>query len=182
MKKFMLFLILLLLVLAGCQNIKNGKLDTSKLKKVEMEDVTEEQKERMPATYEAPSVEVGIEALPFEMKLPREIPFDAHPFQPPIIDDMKHDGKLLMVNFKTFSKNKEEQIILMIMADYPVVDYDMPNSEDITLDNGLIGKYQKNSLMFNIDNVSYTVTYVNPNIPLEQHQKEIVEMANQMLN
>lgn len=182
MKKFLFFSVLLLLVLAGCQNSKNGELDTSKLTKVDMEDVTEEQKKKIPITYEAPSVEVGLEALPFEMKLPEKLPFDALPFQPPIINDFTHDGKHLMVEFRTFSKNKEEKIILMITADYPSEKREEPNFEEVTLDNGVIGEYRNNTLVFQLDDVSYSVAYVNKNIPVEQHQKEIVEMANQMLN
>ncbi|MEF7565858.1 hypothetical protein V4V35_22995 [Bacillus infantis] len=45
-------------LLAGCQNMQSGKLDTDNLKKVEMADVDKEQAKKIPVTYEAQTVEV----------------------------------------------------------------------------------------------------------------------------
>jgi hypothetical protein len=171
---------LVVLLLAGCQ-VGNTKLDTTKLKKVEMKDVTEDQKKYMPFTYEAPSVKVGLAALPFEMKLPKKLPFDAAPFQPPIINDMNRDGKILDVDFRAFSKNKEENIILMVQASYPVRDSQIPTAEKIKLKNDVVGEYLANSVSFMLDDVSYNVAYVNKNIPVEQHKEEIIQIANQMI-
>ncbi len=183
MKKFLSVSILLLFILSGCQDAKNGVLDTSKLKKVEMKDVTEEQKKVISITYEAPSVKTGLDALPFEMKLPKKLPFEAKPFQPPVIDDMSHDGKLLRVEFKTSSKtNYEQQIILMIFVFNGQDEFDGSNSEQVKLNNDVVAYYLNKSLSFNQDGVSYTITYMNDNISKEQHKKEIVEIANQMLN
>jgi hypothetical protein len=69
-----------------------------------MQDVSIEQQKNMPIAYEASTLKDGLEALPFEMKLPKKLPFDAKSFQPPFINDMAHDGKKLMVEFKTSSK------------------------------------------------------------------------------
>lgn len=182
MKKILSISALSLLLLVGCQDTKNGTLDTSNLKKVEMKDLTDDQKEKVPITYEASSVEDGLEALPFEMTLPEELPFDAKPFQPPVIDDMTHDGKKLMVEFKTFSENKDENIILMIKANYPVSDSQVPNAEEVKLKNDVVGKYLGNALSFQLDDVTYDVVYVNKSIPVEQLRKEIIQMANQMIN
>ena len=89
MKKILSISALVLLLLVGCQGAKNNNvLDTSKLKKVEMNDVSKEQQKKMPITYEAPSLKDGLDALPFEIKLPKDLPFDAKPFQPPVINDM----------------------------------------------------------------------------------------------
>lgn len=178
MKKLLLPLILVLLV--GCQSLSTGKLNTSKLIEVEMNDVSDEQKKKIPITYEAPSVEVGLKALPFKMILPEKLPFDAMPFQPPVIDDMKHDGKYLMVNFRTFPKNKED-IIFIMQVDYPVTDTNVPNAEEINLDNKVNGHYIGNTLGFQLENVFYNIVYVNKSIPREQHKKELIEIANQLI-
>lgn len=60
----------------------------------------------MPITYEASTLKDGLDALPFEMTLPKELPFDAKSFQPPIIKDMAHDGKKLMWSLEHFRKTK----------------------------------------------------------------------------
>ena len=179
MKK--IFILLFIFILVGCQSITTGKLDTSKLLEVEMNDLTDEEKKRVPLTYEAPSLEVGLEALPFKMKLPEKLPFDAMPFQPPVIDDMKHDGKYLMVNVHAFPKNKEEKIIFMVQVDYPVTDSKVPSAEEIKLDNNVAGLYGGNTLGFQLEDVLYNIVYVNKNIPIEQHKKELIEVANQMI-
>jgi hypothetical protein len=180
LKKTLSVLALVIFLLAGCQ-VGNNELDTTKLKKVDMKDVTEEQKKNMPFTYEAPSVKVGLAALPFEMKLPKKLPFEAAPFQPPIINDMNRDGKILNVDFRAFSKNKEENIILMVRAGYPVGDSQTPNAEKVKLKNKVVGEYSTNGVSFLIDDVSYDVVYVNKNIPIEQHKEDVIQITNQMI-
>jgi hypothetical protein len=180
LKKTLSVLALGFFLLAGCQ-LGNNELDTTKLKKVEMKDVTEDQKKIMPFTYEAPSVKVGLAALPFEMKLPKKLPFEATPFQPPVINDMNRDGKILNVDFRASSKNKKENIILMVKASYPVRDSQIPTAEKIKLKNDVVGEYSANGISFLIDDVSYDVVYVNKNIPVDQHKKEVMQIANQII-
>jgi hypothetical protein len=181
-KKLLTLSALILLFLSGCQVANNGTLDTSKLKKVEMKDVTEEQAKLIPITYEAPSVKVGLDALPFDMNLPEKLPFDAKPFQPPVINDMSHDGKKLMVEFKTSSKtNYEQQIILMISVFTADDGLDTTNSEQVKLKNDVVAYYLNKSISFKQDEISYTIGYINENISKEQHKQEIIEIANQIL-
>ena len=178
MKKILMMLFLVNLV--GCQSISIGKLDTSKLIEVEMKDLSDEQKKGIPLTYEAQSLGEGLEALPFKITLPEKLPFDAMPFQPPVIDDMKHDGKYLMVHFRAFPKNKEN-LIFMVQVDYPVTNSNVPNAEEIILDKNVTGYYAGNTLGFQLENVFYNIVYVNKNISIEQHKKEMIEVANQMI-
>ncbi|WML48830.1 hypothetical protein RCG23_01480 [Neobacillus sp. PS3-34] len=181
MKKLFLILALLLLLLVGCQDPKNGTLDTSKLNKVEMKDVTKEQKKNIPITYKAPSVKVGLDALPFEMKLPGNLPFDAKPFQAPIINDQNHDGKKLSVEFTTSSKRKEDKIFLRINAFNEEFLETNQELEKINLNKKHTGYYNNNLLNFHSKGISYTIVYMNEKISKEQHKKEIAEMANQIL-
>ncbi|HYK72987.1 MAG TPA: hypothetical protein VEV44_07630 [Pseudoneobacillus sp.] len=173
--------VLILLLLMGCQNAKNGTLDTSKLKEVEMQDVSKDQENNIPITYKAPSVMVGLNALPFEMKLPENLPFNAKPFQPPIINDNSHDGKKVWVEFTTNSKNKEEKILLKIIAFNEEFLEMSQEAEKINLNNDITGYYFENGLNFNRKGISYTIVYMNDTISKEQHKKEIVEIANQIL-
>lgn len=177
-----LFSTLLLLLLVGCQNTDNGTLDTSKLTEVEMNDITDAQKEKMPITYQASSVEEGISALPFEIKLPDNLPFEAQSFQPPSIDDMSRDGKNLMVEFKTSSKgNAEKPVILMIKATNSEEELDSSNSEKVKLNHDLVAYYTNMSLSFSKEGITYIITYINDEISKEQHKNEITDIANQMI-
>ncbi|KQL18421.1 hypothetical protein ACFFHH_12990 [Cytobacillus solani] len=169
-------------LLVGCQFNESGTLDTSKLKEIEMNDVTDTQKERMPIIYQAPSVKEGLSAIPFKMTLPEILPFNAEPFQPPTINDMSHDGKQLMVEFKTSSKsNSGKSIILMITAINSEVESDHSSSEGVKLSSDVIAFYTNKSLSFHLDGVSYTVTYMNDEIPKEQHKNEIIDIAKQII-
>jgi hypothetical protein len=183
LKKIFLVTAFILLLLSGCQGAKNGTLDTSKLKKIEMADFTEEQAKIFPITYEAPSLKVGLDALPFAVNLPEKLPFDAKPFQPPVINDMSHEGNQLMVEFKTSSETDyEQQIILMITVFNSNDSLDTSNLEHIKLKNNLDAYYANKSVSFKQNGISYTIGYMNENIPREQHKKEIIEIANQMVN
>lgn len=168
-------------LLAGCQAIQSGKLDTDNLEKVEMADVDEEQAKKIPVTYEAQTVEEGLDALPFEMKLPKKLPFDGEGFQPPSIMDMNHTGKQIKAEFRAFPKSKEEDYLLMVFADYPVESSEQPNSEPVELEGGAEGMYKGNTLSFLRDKVQYTIMYNNKAIPEDQHKKELTEMANEIL-
>jgi hypothetical protein len=168
-------------LLAGCQNMQSGKLNTDDLEKIEMADVDEEQAKKIPVTYKARTVEEGLNALPFEMELPKKLPFEGEGFQPPSIMDMNHSGKQIMAEFRAFPKNKEENYLLMVSADYPVESFEQPNSEPIELEGGAEGMYQGNTLLFLQGKVQYTIMYNNKAIPKSRHKKELTEMANEML-
>jgi hypothetical protein len=181
-KKIISVSALILLLLAGCQDAKSGTLDTSKLKKVQMNDVTEEQKKNLPITYEASTVKDGLDALPFEIKLPKKLPFDLKPFQPPTIMDMTNDGKKLMVEFKTFSKAKSGKPIgVMISVQNGEDGFDTTKSEEVKLNNDIVAYYSNKSLSYNQDGVFYAIIYMNDEISKEQHKKEIIDIVNQML-
>ncbi|MFD2444849.1 hypothetical protein ACFSO7_12835 [Bacillus sp. CGMCC 1.16607] len=181
MKKILSISTLILLLLVGCQNTKNGILDTSKLSKVEMQDVSEEEENHNPVTYKAPSVKVGLEALPFEMTLPENFPFDAKPFQAPFIYDNSHDGKKVSIKFITNSKDEEGKILLDITAFNEEFLEMSQEAEKINLNKEITGYYYENMLNFHSKGISYIVFYKNDTISKEQHKKEIVEMANQIL-
>lgn len=181
MKKLITYSVLIFLLLLGCQKPEDGILDTSKLTKVEMHDVSEEQENHIPITYKAPSVKVGLKALPFEMILPEHLPFDAEPFQPSVITDQNHDGKMVSAEFITNSKNKDNPILLKISAfNHEFLDVNQ-EAEKINLTNEITGYYYEKMLNFHTKGISYIIFYMNDTISKDQHKKEIVDLANQIL-
>ncbi|WP_139785663.1 hypothetical protein [Cytobacillus gottheilii] len=178
LKKIVSISLLSLFFLTGCQflNISIGALDTTNLK-----DITEEQQGNSPITYEAATVEEGLDALPFDMTLPEELPFEAEPYMPPVINDLNGDGKMIIADFGARSANENEEILLRVKVDYPVSDSSYPNYEEVELKKGVTGYYLKSALSFQIDDVAFTVVYMNDDIPVEQHGEEIIAIANQMI-
>lgn len=122
-----------------------------------------------------------MKALPFDLILPEELPFEAEPFSPPIINDLKGDGKMLIADFGTRSLNEEEEIGLRVKAEYPISDSTFPDYEEVELKNNVKGHYLKSGLSFQIGDVLHTLVYMNDAIPVDQHKEEIIEMANQMI-
>lgn len=159
-------------------DIEDNVLDTSNLEKVISD--TEEQLEGLPISYKASSVEEGLEALPFEVKLPENIPADLNSFQPPRMEDFDHDGKKIRVTFEAFANDPQKPILLMVGVHNYEVGYG-GNADEIELYEGLIGEYIGNSLTFNKDGIFYDISYTNNNIAPEEHKEEIVNIANQML-
>jgi hypothetical protein len=181
MKKLSFIPIILVLLLFGCQQKQNGTLDTSKLEKVEQTgNATEEQLKSVPILYNVPSLKVGLEALPFELTPPNDLPFEAMPLKM-TIEDFKHDGKELQVNFDSVSKNKEDDIIFMITVHNFKVEYPEGPGEEVELADGTTGDYMKGTLVFEKDGIYYSVGYYNPNISDEQAKKDTIALANQML-
>ncbi|MFD2444136.1 hypothetical protein ACFSO7_09095 [Bacillus sp. CGMCC 1.16607] len=182
MRKLFSFSVIILLFLVGCQNTKNGILDTSKLSKVEMQDVAEEQENHIPSSYKAPSVKVGLEAIPFKMTLPKNLPFDAKPFQPPTITTNFQDNKKVRIEFSTNSKNKKDKIILGISAfNGEFLEMGDDEADKISLNNEIQGYYNQNLLKFYSNGISYLIHYKNDTIPKNQHKKDMIKLANQIL-
>ena len=133
MKKLVTITGLLLVVLAGCGANHTGKLDTSKLEKVEYEHMSKEDVEKLPILYSAPSLKVGTNALPYEMKMPKHIPFkiERYGFN---IRDIKHDGKQLKATFFAVPKDEKAKLQFKIEASHPVIKNNLTNVTEVKLD------------------------------------------------
>lgn len=180
MKKLSFIPIILILLLFGCQQKQNGALDTSKLEKVEQTgDATEEQLKSVPILYNVPSLKVGLDSLPFEVKPPKDLPFEAMPLKM-TIEDFKHDGKELRVDFMSISKNKDDEIIFMISVHNFKVEYAESLGEEVQIKEGVAG-YYNGSLTFEKDGIYYNIGYYNPSISEEQIKEDTFDIALQML-
>ncbi|KAB2328742.1 hypothetical protein F7731_24250 [Cytobacillus depressus] len=114
MKKLIFISVLLLSLLFGCKGYKETTFDPSKLNIINT--AWDEQGNETYIKYEAPSVKDGIEALPFNIKLPKTIPIETDGYKPIIIDDLENDGKKLLITFRAYSKveNPDHPIIFKI--------------------------------------------------------------------
>lgn len=170
--------LIFVLLLTGCQQKANGTLDTTNLVKTNPE---AEELDNVPILYQAPSLKEGLEALPFKINLPEELPFDAMPLKLTSIEDFKHDGKELRVDFNSISKNEEDKIMLIISVHNFKVEYAEPAGEDVELADGVVGNYKGNSLIFERDGIYYSIAYNNDNISVAELKEHMVGMAKQML-
>ena len=180
MKKLSFIPIIFVLLMFAYQQKQNASLDTSKLEKVEQTgNATEEQLKRIPILYHVPSLKVGVDALPFELKPPKDLPFNAMPLKM-TIEDFKHDGKELRVDLMSISKNKDDNIIFMISVHNFKVEYAESLGEEVQITEGVTG-YYNGSLSFEKDGVYYNIGYTNPKISEEQIKKDTLDIAIQML-
>ncbi|MCM3572457.1 hypothetical protein M3172_04600 [Mesobacillus subterraneus] len=129
--------------------------------------------------YNVPSLKVGLDALPFEVKPPKDLPFDAMPLKM-TIEDFKHDGKELRVDLMSVSKIKEDNIIFMISVHNFKVAYAESLGDEVQITEGDVG-YYNGSLSFEKDGIYYNIGYNNPNIPEEQIKEDTIALAKQML-
>ncbi|WHY85996.1 hypothetical protein QNH39_26035 [Neobacillus novalis] len=171
---------LLSLVLTGCGGNQTGVLDTSKLEKVEYEHLTKEGEKKLPILYDAPSLKVGRNALPYEMKLPKKFPFKVYRYAFNI-RDLKHDGKHLRATFVADVKDENAKFQFKIEASHPIEKNNLINVTEIKLDDKVRGEYKGNTLYFQLKGVSYKIIYWNEEISKEQQQKEIIDMANEII-
>ncbi|MCM3123033.1 MULTISPECIES: hypothetical protein [unclassified Mesobacillus] len=180
MKKLSFFPIIFVMLLVGCQQKQNGTLNTDKLEKAEQAgNATEEQLKSIPIPYNVPSIKVGLEALPFEVKPPKDLPFDAMPLKM-TIEDFKHDGKELQVDLMSVSKNKDDKIILMISVHNFKIKYAESLGEEVQITKGVAG-YYNGTLSFVKDGIYYNIGYTNPNISADQIKEDTIAIAEQML-
>jgi hypothetical protein len=55
------------------------------------------------------------------------------------------------------------------------------NTKRVKLKDDVEGFWSNKSLFFEKSGISYTITYMNDNISDEQRKKDLIEMANQMI-
>lgn len=179
MKKMLFIFALLLLFLFGCQNDQNKTFDPSKLNIIST--AWDKNGNIASIKYVAPSVKDGIKALPYKIKLPKEIPFETDGFKPAFIDDLDNDGKNILAIHNAYSKEifqGDPTSLKIRAANFDISPRQLINYNDVDLKNGVIGKYHSGNLYFQINDVTYHVFLF---FDVEQDQKVLIEIANQMV-
>lgn len=154
----------------------NTVLDTSQLKKVEQE----EKLTGIPDEYNAPSVEIALQAIPFKVKLPQELPFDNNPFTVEYIQDLNSDGEVIKIAFQATSKNTKEFQILSLLATNRKSE--LHNGEEIKINNNIVGSFSNSQLIFEQSGVYYIINYTLDKPISQEEMKEIlIKIARQII-
>jgi hypothetical protein len=154
----------------------NEILDTEQLTKVEQE----EKLAGIPDEYNAPSVEVALQAIPFKVKLPQDLPIDSSPFTVDYIQDLSGDGKVIKIAFKSTSKNPEEFKILSLQATNQKSE--LQNSEKIKINSNIEGSFNNTQLIFEKSGVYYILDYISDEQLSPKELKELlIKIAQQMI-
>jgi len=155
MKKFLILLLVLLIIPFGCEKREKNTLDTSKLKKSDQSRLTKEQRKMIPITYESSTLEEGLEALPFKIKIPKQLPFKIKPIESLYISDVGHNGKRLNVTYILSHSNKSKFFAMNVtIYNYkpelePDIESEEPN-EIVQLKDGVRGTYKEISSSFGV--------------------------------
>lgn len=166
MKKFVLACSLLLL--AGCSN----SLDISQL--------TEEKgsESGFIKFYSAPSVEVAIDALPYEVNLPEELPFKTEGFKSLGITDIGGKGQNLDAQFMAMDHRYNR---LLISTTTGETDYSDRKPVEITLNNGYQAFYTApNQLDVIVKDITYSYTLDMPEVDEKELKKDLLKLAEQL--
>ncbi|ODG93923.1 hypothetical protein BED47_01765 [Gottfriedia luciferensis] len=205
MKKSLFIGLTSLLIPFGCENEKNPSLDTSKLKKFEQPELTKEQRKILPVTYKSSSIEEGLSALPFKLKIPNNLPLEVDPIKTLSINDIDHKGKKLDVQYSLSHIDKSTLfIVLVIVHNYkPELEVEENEANEIVkLKGGVLGTYtgnstlgisykldnnkedfdtEENTLVFNKKGIYYELNYVSNIENTEKNKQYVINIANQML-
>ncbi len=142
----------------------NQVLDTSNLKKVEMSG----DNPALPVEYIAPSTEVAIKSLPFNIKLPKDLPFEHQPFVVTSIQDIKRDGKKVRIILEAKSKNKNDFQLFSILA----------TNQQTEISNG---EAKNNGSLMKIDGVYYKFDLISEkHLSATEKKKTFEKIAEQM--
>jgi len=165
MKKFLS--LATLLVLVGCSN----GLDTSQLKETQSED-------GFFKAYNAPSVDIAIDALPYKVNLPEQLPFETDGFQSLGITDIGGKGQNPEAQFMANNANDNNLILSTTTGN---IDYPHSKPEEITLKNGYQAMYTApNRLDVTVKDVTYSYTLIMKDWEEKQMKEELLKLAEQL--
>jgi hypothetical protein len=154
----------------------NTVLDTSQLKKIEQEGKLT----GVPDEYNAPSVEIALQAIPFKVKLPQYLPFDNNPFTVDYIQDLNGDGEVIKIAFQATSTNQKEFQILSLQATNQKSE--LHNGEKIKINNNIAGSFNNSQLIFEQSGVYYILDYISDKpISPEEMKEVLIKTARQMI-
>ncbi|MBS4221778.1 hypothetical protein [Lederbergia citrea] len=189
MKKIILVLLTLsLFLMSGCLGSNSKELNITDLKIIQ--EAKNEDGQIGFVQYEAPTLKDGLKSLPFKVKLPKDFPFEFVEYLPPVISDLEGDRKKLHVKFNT-APLAREGVGVTIEAYYPKDEVNgeptpflflsKPRYTEVELKNGVVGRfYNSDNVFFEIDDVTFSVFYLDIHKNYDQVYEDVIDIANQM--
>lgn len=183
MGRFSFIMALILFVLTGCQTESSEKLDVSKLEKRSPLET-----EGLPLSYVAPSVEIALEAVPFQLTLPNKLPFESDGFRNmDIVDWFERDGKNISIDFIAIDQNASgEPSYVFVSAQDFQVELSV-RGEEATLQNETaaifnIGVQNKADISFIHNGVLIGVAFEgrDKEYTTDELKEIVLQLANQM--
>ena len=157
-----------LLLLVGCSN----GLDTSQLSE------SQQGEEGFIKFYNAPSVEVALDALPYEVNLPERLPFETAGFKSLGITDFGGKGQNPEAQFIALNEKENNLILSTTTAQ---LEYPHSNPEEITLDNGYEAFYTApDGLDVIVKDITYSYKLIMPELEEQQVKEELLKLAEQL--
>lgn len=185
MKKILILFFLLFLV--ACQN--NDKVLDIQNIEVDKSANNEEAKH-----YKAKSLDVAINSLPFQLKVPTEIPSRFDQFQPVFITDWNdtEDGKDIAIELRATSKDDDS--ILGIFArdfDMSILNSIKNGAEKISLENSQdvyflppdkrIAEWHSGTISWVNNDVFYSAEFIGTDLKADEVKQTLLDLINQML-
>ena len=155
-------------MLAGCAD----KLDTSNLT------VQQESEDQFFTFYEAPSLEKAIQAMPFDISLPSQLPFENSGFKSAGITDIGGNG----VNVEaTFIASSPSNTLLYLSVGQGTREYPNSSPEEIKLSAGHTAYFSSpNNLDVQVEDVRYSFTLNEFHGDEAQVKEELIKLAEQI--
>ncbi|WP_100334027.1 hypothetical protein [Bacillus alkalisoli] len=176
---------------AGCQQQTSGLLNTSKLE----EEQQVGQTDNIPKVYHAPSLEVALDAVPFQVKVPTELPFESNGFEVFEIRDWfeREDKKDISLTLQAINKERTDnhfQLIEVNISDFEVNYGGVTPSDEITLKDGIKAVYNGGSnsggITFSYNDLIVEIGYLNRDDSNKVSEERVLEiltnLANQMID
>lgn len=168
-KLYLILLCLLIIIIFTTIGIKasNQKLDTSNLTPIGFEG----------KVFKAPSLKVGLEALPFHVKFPTFYSDSGYKIGSIITED---EYQKIRVKFSLVAIQADKWIN-MVAANY---NYKNIKDSNVTLANNLKAYYFKRediaALYFKKDDVYYLISYKNNEQSASESKKALINIANSL--
>ena len=155
-------------MLTGCAD----KLDTSNLT------VEQESEDQFFTFYKAPSLEEAMEAMPFDIILPSQLPFENSGFKSAGITDI--GGNRVNVE-ATFIASSPSNTLLYLSVGQGTREYPNSSPEEIKLSTGHTAYFSSpNNLDVQADDVRYSFTLNEFDGEEAQIKEELIKLAEQI--
>jgi len=114
------------------------------------------------------------------VNLPSKLPFETTQFKLQQLQDVRHDGKTIRVEFTAFNKEKNNlKLISILVTNQKNVTF-AGTKKEVNLKNKVKGYIQGKSIYFKNDNITYQIGYTAED-GSNLLDKQFIDLVNQMI-